>query len=184
LKQLAPQQKMKKKIALFITTLIITSSSVFAQTTLKEYQAGHIFHISLPDYMGRTIGLNSSATIQYKSAVKDVYGFIIEDNKDELKLAELNYSSLNEFYEGFIKDFVADEDNRIVSEPLYKKNGDINFVESDVTYYDKEAKINIYYLVGIVETKSAYYKVLSWSAAENKDKFKADFQKIVYSLKD
>jgi hypothetical protein len=39
-------------------------------------------------------------------------------------------------------------------------------------------------LVGIVETKTAYYKVLSWAAAENKDKFKADFQKILYSLKD
>jgi hypothetical protein len=39
-------------------------------------------------------------------------------------------------------------------------------------------------LVGVVETKTAYYKVLSWAVAENKDKFKADFQKILYSLKD
>jgi len=30
----------------------------------------------------------------------------------------------------------------------------------------------------VVETKSAFYKVLSWSALENKDKFKTDFQKI------
>jgi hypothetical protein len=175
---------MKKKFTLFMTILLVMSSSVYAQTPLKEYEAGHVFHISIPEYMGKTIGLNNSATIQYKSEVKDVYGFVIEDNKEELKLAELNYSSINEFYEGFIKDFLTDEDDRIVSQPLYKKNGDINFVESDVTYYDKEAKINIYYLVGIVETKSAYYKVLSWSAVENKDKFKADFQKIVYSLKD
>lgn len=175
---------MKKKITFITTAFFLISSAVLAQTNLKEYEAGHIFHISIPEYMGRTIGLNNAATIQYKSEVKDVYGFVIEDNKEELKLAELNYSSINEFYEGFIKDFLTDEDNRFVSQPLYKKNGDANFVESDVTYYDKEAKINIYYLVGIVETKSAYYKVLSWSAAENKDKFKADFQKIVYSLKD
>jgi hypothetical protein len=65
-----------------------------------------------------------------------------------------------------------------------KKKEEMNFIESDITYYDKDAKTEIYYLVGVVETKTAYYKVLSWAVAENKDKFKADFQKILYSLKD
>lgn len=175
---------MKKTVALFTITLVLTTSSLFAQTPLKEYKAGHVFYISLPDYMSKTVGLNSSSIIQYKSAVKDVYGFVIEDNKEELALADLNYVSLAEFYEDFIKDFVVDQDKRAVSKPIYKKVGTTNFVESDVTYYDKEATIEIYYLVGIVETKDAFYKVLSWSSAENKDKFKADFQKILYSLKD
>lgn len=175
---------MKKTVALFTITLVLTTSSLFAQTPLKEYKAGHVFYISLPDYMSKTVGLNSSSIIQYKSAVKDVYGFVIEDNKEELALADLNYVSLAEFYEDFIKDFVVDQDKRAVSKPVYKKVGTTNFVESDVTYYDKEATIEIYYLVGIVETKDAFYKVLSWSSAENKDKFKADFQKILYSLKD
>ena len=54
----------------------------------------------------------------------------------------------------------------------------------DASYYDKDAKTEIFYLVGIVETSKAYYKVLSWSTVENKDKFKADFQQIMYSIKD
>lgn len=99
-------------------------------------------------------------------------------------MAELNYTSISEFYEDFIKDFVIDQDKRAVSKPIYKQIGNTNFVESDVTYFDKEAEIDIYYSVGIVETKEAYYKVLSWSSAANKEKFKADFQKIIYSLKD
>ena len=106
-----------------MTTLIIMSNSLFAQMPLKEYQAGHVFHISLPEYMGKTIGLNNSATIQYKSEVKDVYGFVIEDNKEELKLAELNYSSINEFYEGFIKDFLKDEDDKIYISVFFLYNG-------------------------------------------------------------
>jgi hypothetical protein len=134
--------------------------------------------------MTKTAGINSASAIQYKSAVKDVYGFIIFDTKEELGLVEMKYSSTNEFYEDFIKDFLIDEDKRKVSKPLSQKNGDINFIECDVTYYDKDAKTDIYYLVGIVETKTAYYKVLSWAVAENKDKFKADFQKIIYSIKD
>lgn len=165
-------------------TMVLMTTTTFAQTELKEYKAGHTFNVSLPDYMTKTAGINSASAIQYKSAVKDVYGFIIFDTKEELGLVEMKYSSTNEFYEDFIKDFLIDEYKRKVSKPLSQKNGDINFIECDVTYYDKDAKTDIYYLVGIVETKTAYYKVLSWAVAENKDKFKADFQKIIYSIKD
>ncbi|MFZ4613778.1 MAG: hypothetical protein ACOYNH_08865 [Bacteroidia bacterium] len=175
---------MKKKISIFTMTMVLMTTTTFAQTELKEYKAGHTFNVSLPDYMTKTAGINSASAIQYKSAVKDVYGFIIFDTKEELGLVEMKYSSTNEFYEDFIKDFLIDEDKRKVSKPLSQKNGDKNFIECDVTYYDKDAKTDIYYLVGIVETKTAYYKVLSWAVAENKDKFKADFQKIIYSIKD
>jgi hypothetical protein len=116
--------------------------------------------------------------------VKDVYGFVIFDTKEELSLAEMNYSSLKEFYEDFIDDFLVDQENRKISSPFFQQKGNTNFVECDATYYDKDAELDIYYLVGIVETKMSYYKVLSWTAAESKDKFKADFQKILYSIKD
>jgi len=55
--------------------------------------------------MSKTAGLNSAAVIQYKSVIKDVYGIIIEDSKEELSLVEMNYSTIKEFYEDFIKDF-------------------------------------------------------------------------------
>ena len=175
---------MKKKIAVFTTTLVLLTTILFAQTDLKQYKAGHSFDIGLPEYMSRTIGMNSASAIEYKSTVKDVYGFIIVDTKEDLALVDMKYSSINEFYEDFIKDFLKDEEKRKVSKPLSQKKGEINFVECDASYYDKDAKTEIYYLVGVVETKNAYYKVLSWSVAEDKDKFKTDFQKILYSLKD
>jgi hypothetical protein len=175
---------MKIKITILMLFLAAITSNIFAQTNLKEYKVGHVFYVSLPDYMNKTIGINSSSTLQYKNEVKDIYGFIIEDNKEELALAELNYATINEFCEDFAKDFLKDEEKRNLSIPQYQKNGSINFAEFDATYYDKDAKTEIYYLVGIVETKFSYYKVLSYTSKENKDKFKADFQKILYSLKD
>ena len=175
---------MKKTIAILAFALCVTTLSSFAQTNFKQYKIGHIFNISVPDYMTKTTGLNSAATVQYKNAIKDVYSFVIEDNKEELTIAQLNYTSINEFYDEFIKDFLKGEENLKISKPVYQKKVDANFVECDVTYLDKDAKTEIYYLIGIVETKSTYYKVLSWTVAENKDKFKADFQKILYSLKD
>jgi hypothetical protein len=175
---------MKKTIAIFTTILVLMTMTSFAQTELKKYKAGHTFEIGLPEYMSKTIGINGSSAIEYQNIVKEVYGFIIFDTKEDLDLVDMKFSSINEFYDDFIKDFLKDEEKRKVSKPQFQKKGEINFIESDVTFYDKEAKTEIYYLVGVVETKTSYYKVMSWAAAEDKDKFKADFQKILYSLKD
>ncbi len=174
---------MKKTATVFVMMMAFLSMPVFSQTKVKEYKVGHIFNVSLPDYMNKTAGLNSAASIQFKNTIKDVAGFIIEDNKEELRLAEMTYGSITEFYDDFIKDFLKDEEKKI-SKPFSKKVGKTNFIETDVIYFEKESKVELYYFVGIVETPTAFYKILCWSTAENKDKFKSDFQKILYSLKD
>lgn len=175
---------MRRTLAIFTLSLILMTATTVAQNELIEYKAGHTFTISLPDYMSKTGGLNSDSAIQYKNTVKDVYGLVIFDTKEDLSLVEIKYSSANEFFEDFIVDFLKDEDKRNVAKPKSQKKGDITFIECDATYYDKDAQTEIYYLVGIVETKTAFYKVLSWATVENKNKFKSDFQKILYSLKD
>ena len=175
---------MRKKIKILTITLFFISFIGFSQTTFKEQKAGHTFNVSLPEYMNRTIGLNTSATLQFKNSIKDIAGFIIEDDKEELKLAEMNFTSINEFYDDFIKDFAKDEEKRDVTKLLIKKIGQTNFAESDLSYYDKESKIEIYYFIGIAETSTTYYKVLCWGKLEDKEKYKGDFEKILYSLKD
>lgn len=175
---------MKKTLSIFTITLLLFTTSTFAQTELKRYKGGHSFEIGLPEYMSRTLGLNSASAIQYKSMVKDVYGFVIYDTKEDLALVDMNYSSIDEFYEDFIDDFLTGQENRSISNPEKKTIGEINFIECDATYFEKEGEVEIYYLVGIAETKTAFYKIMAWAAAENKDKFKSDFQKILYSLKD
>jgi hypothetical protein len=174
---------MKNRIlSLFVCFVFVTSA--FAQSPVKETKAGHCFKINLPEYMNKTAGLNSAAAVQFKSVVKDVYGFVIYDTKEELTFLEMQYASPKDFYEDFIKDFLKDEDKRKVSDVKYTTKGEIKYAESDASYYDKDAQAEIYYLIGVVETKTAYYKVLSWCTLENKDKFKADFQAIMYSLRD
>ena len=174
---------MKKFYVLIVISFLIMTLATFGQGGTKTYKAGHVFSITLPDYMSRTVGLNSTANFQYKSYVKDVYGFVIGDDKEELKLAELNFDSVTEFHEDFMKSFLTDAEKKNIGTPVVKKIGETSFLECDVTYFDKEAGGEIYYLVGVVETKSAFYKILSWSLGENKGKFKADFQKILYSFK-
>jgi hypothetical protein len=172
-----------RKLIAFVFFVFI-QQIIYAQTPTKTYEGGHIFQLNLPTYMSKTGGLNSAASIQYKSVIKDIYGFVIYDTKEELSLVEMNFSSISEFYEEFIKDFLVGEKNRKISKPKISRQGKTSFIESDVTYYDQDAEIEIFYLVGVVETEKAFYKVISWSAADKKDQFKADFQQILYSLRD
>lgn len=172
------------KTFLFSLAVLFSCQLLPAQTAMKTLTVGHPFTISLPEYMTRTVGLNTSAALEYKNTVKDVYGFVIIDDKESLRLAEVSFSSVEEFYDDFIKDFIEGEDKVNQSKPQIKQSGNAKFLEADLSYYDKEAKTEIYYLIGMVETSKAYYKVLSYCSLENKAKFKEDFRKIVYSLKD
>lgn len=175
---------MKRTIAILTTALVLVTTTTFAQTTMKEYKAGHVFNVSLPDYMTRTTGLNDAATIQFNNTVKDIAGFIIFDTKDELELVQMKFSSVNEFYDVFIKDFLKGQKNRTISQPSFQTIGDNKYVECEASYYSKESKIDIYYYIGIVETKNAYYKLLCFGGMDSKEKYKADFQKTLYSIKD
>ncbi|MFN8276651.1 MAG: hypothetical protein U0T84_04140 [Chitinophagales bacterium] len=162
---------------------LVSTFSLRAQA-VQEIKVGHIFYATIPDYMSRTVGINSAAALQFKNTVKDIAGFIIEDNKSELKLADLNYASLDEFYEAFIKDFLADQEKRKISKAESKTIGDRKFIWCDASYYDKDAKMDIYYFVGIVETKDAYYKVLCYGGMDSKVKYRSDFEAILFSVKD
>jgi predicted lysophospholipase L1 biosynthesis ABC-type transport system permease subunit len=98
-----------KKYLYLLAFIVLAGNKMNAQTNMKELKVGHEFFVSLPDYMIKTSGLNSSSAVQFKSEVKDVYGFIIEDNKEEMALVDIVYTSIGEFYEDFIKDFLLDE---------------------------------------------------------------------------
>lgn len=173
-----------KKITLIVTTVLFSITNLaFAQTPqLKESKVGHTFMIGLPDYMSKTVGLNTAASVQFKSTVKDVYGFVIIDLKEELDLAELKYSTVEEYFNSSFSDFFKGEKNVKMSEAHLEKKGELNFIEKDVTYYSKDIKGEIYYFIGALETKTAYYRLFTWSLASNKDKFKQDFQAILYSI--
>ena len=175
--------KLRRIQILFMTVLIFSLTSN-AQTTMKNYKAGHSFDVSLPDYMTETTGINDVATIQFNNTVKDIGGYIIVDTKRELELVQMKFSSAQEFYENFIVDFLVKQKNRTISEPKVHSIEGLNYVECDASFYSKESKIDIYYYVGIVETKNAYYKFLCYGGIDSKEKYKADFQKILYSIKD
>lgn len=175
---------MKKRIAILTSIVILIALPIFAQTKFKEMKVGHTFNISLPEYLNKSIGVNAASAIEYKSVVKGVVGLVICESKEDFELAEMKFASIHEFSEFALKDYLKDERNKTVSEPTIQKKGDNTFLEYDTSYFDQDAEIQIYCLVGIVETKKAYYQVITYVANDEKDKYKSDFQKILYSIND
>ena len=80
--------------------------------------------------------------------------------------------------------FLKDKEERKVASPKISTNGDVKFIETDLSYLDDETVIYYYYFVGIAETKNAFYKVICSGSLDFKNQYKGDFQKILYSIKD
>lgn len=173
-----------RQINIPLIALFTLSISIFAQTNMKNYKAGHAFEVSIPDYMTKTTGLNDDATFQFHNSVKDIAGLIIVDTKEDLELVELKYSNAQEYFESFIDNFLVKQKNRVISAPMIQSFDNVDVIECDASFYSKESKIDIYYLVGVAETKNAFYKLLCFGSLEDKEKYKSDFQKILYSIKD
>lgn len=174
---------MKKSIILAIFVFIGTYSAS-AQTAFKNTKYGHVVNVSLPEYMSRTIGLNDNAAFQFHNVPKDVSGFIVEDDKAELVIADMKFADAQEFYDNFAKTFLEDQPSRKFSKPDVRKVNGNTYIHSDFSYFDDEAKLDIYYYVGVIETATTFYKLICFTSSAQKETYKPDFDKIMLSIND
>ena len=175
---------MFKNVLFAASFLQLIISSTFAQTTFNTVKTGHVVSFSVPEYMSRTTGVNDASFLQFKSIPKDVYTFMIEDSKEELSIAEMKFTSVMDFYEYFIKDFLISEKKRKVSTPVSLTKDGVSYVQSELTYFDKDAKSDIYYNITIAETEGYFYQILSFTSEENSINVKADLTALGSSLKE
>lgn len=172
---------MKRYFVLILLTVFC--KTITAQTVMDKYNVGE-FTVSLPYYMSKTGGLNNDAAIQFRNMVKDVSGYIINEEKTVKVIDDPANPDINQVYDEFLKVFLIDKKERKVTSPNLSTNGDAKFISTDLSYLDEETMIYYYYFIGIVETKNSFYKVICSSGLDYKKLFKSDFQKIFYSIKD
>lgn len=170
-----------------LTTLLLllfSAALLQGQATFKEHKAGHVFYLSLPDYVQKTMGLNDAASLQFRNDELAVYGIVIVDDKSEMKDFDMSFASLEDYYKDFAGNFLKDLDRRRVGLPVSKTQGSVKFMECDASYYDKELGGELAYLVACAETPTAFFKIICWTTMGNRIKYKEDFRKIIYSLRD
>lgn len=171
-------------IALLSITTIV---SAYSQTKFTEQKAGHIYHVSVPDYMTKTVTLNDVATMQYINSAKNAYLVIIDDSKEELEMKGIKFASLKDFHDDNIKHLRTEENESVETKATeFEANGN-KFYQTELGVNFKEAdnvEVKITYLITYVETKSYYYQILCWSLSSEYKNLYADFKKIAASIKD
>jgi hypothetical protein len=168
---------------LTIILLLILCKATSAQALMDKYKVED-FTVSLPDYMSKTGGINNDAAIQFRNMVRDVSGYVIKEGKSVKLFDDPANHDINQVYDQFIKDFLIDKKERKISSVSVSTNGEVKFVNTDLTFLDDETMIYYYYFIGIAETKNSFYKVICTSTLDTRNLFKSDFQKIFYSIKD
>jgi len=168
-----------KSIKLFTLSILLTFSALESTAQFTKKTFGHVFSLDVPDYMTKTVDLNSSATAQYQNAKKETYLILIEDSKEELELADMKMNK-KDFFDDFIKDYSTDMiDFKIEPSIEFTKNG-LNFIQSELTF--KSGEVDIYMIVTVIESNTYYYKLLTWTLKSYKNNYKKDFEKIINSF--
>ena len=169
-----------------LSLLLFGAASTQAQSTFKENKIGHVYSISVPDYMTKTSGLNSAASAQYQGLTKEAATLVIDESKESLELLSMKFASVQEYFDYLMKSFLQDQQDRYIGKSRTFKVGDINFVQAEASCYLTDQKSKIFYLETIAETPTYYYQILSYSWGDKKsyEKVKDDLMKIAASLKE
>lgn len=161
--------------------LFFTTFLSFAQQ-FETKTGGHEYTLEVPDYLRRTFDLNDVATLEYKNIIKDVYSIVIDDDKEELEALEIEFPSVTDFLLFFVKDYNLEAENRVQSEAVEFENNGNNFSQVELSFTDVEG--DYFMLITAVETKTHFYKIMSWTKLGDRDKYYSDFKRMAKSLKD
>ncbi|MCU0326771.1 MAG: hypothetical protein MUF45_16235 [Spirosomaceae bacterium] len=167
--------------------VLINAYSGMAQTKFSEKKAGHIFSISVPDYMVKTVSLNDAASAQYMNSTKNAYLIVIADSKEDLELSGQKFESPKDFHDSNIASLKTPENSPVETAGItFEVNGN-KFFQSELKAalpQDDGSKLDVSYLITYVESKTHYYQILCWTLTPNFNTLLPDFKKIASSLKD
>ncbi len=159
---------------------LLNCPSLAQEAKFMEKKIGHVYHVSIPDYMTKTYSLNEAATLQYLNAAKETYVIVIEDSKEQLLQAGIPFKDPVEFYDHFAQTF-TDETCQISPKQSLKINGN-PAVQVEIT--KPFGAYNVHYLVTVIESGTHFYKMLAWTIEDYKDKYLLDFKRIASSLRE
>lgn len=161
--------------------LICVNLTLKAQTKFEDHKVGHEFMVSVPEYMMKTNDLNSNASIQFMNSVKKAYSIVLDESKADQLLAGVKFT-IDEYYDDLITNFTKSLTNVELSQPMSfkEKNGKYKQVQMNATV----DSVDIAYLITCIETDKYFYRIISWTIKENKNKLINDFIRIGTSLRE
>jgi len=167
-----------KKILLSLAFTFTCSIFSFAQSSIKGAET---FSVNLPVNYQRTIGANDLASAQWESAIDESFGYIMFENVDELKLAEVD-TDLDQFADLALGDFNELNQYKLINSKKFKTKSGKETAQREFSYYDEENDIHFHFLINIYKTKDFVYKMINFGTNETFKKSKKDFDYIIDNI--
>ena len=187
---------MKKLIVIFIAILAISScqSSQTEQTPAAANQwqtvkVGNKYSLSLPSYLSKTTQLLEGASLQYMNTVKEFYVIVLEESRADVHKA-ISDNDLTSTYSLNLKgyaDLLCDGMESKMENFKKTKITDTtinNLPAKLTTITGKVSDIDIFYSLAMIQGKTHYYQILSWTLANRANTHKGDMTKIFLSFKE
>lgn len=178
---------MKSTLVLCLSVLLFVSCNSNKEDQLITVD--NKFSIMLPGSMEAGKDLNDDAALQYQNIWQELYIIVIEESKTEVENAfaanDLNnefrldveeYNTLitNAFSEGIGNSTV----NAITDTVMNNMKCKITTIEGDIE------NVKAFYTLGICESETHFYQVLTWTLADKKADHFEKMKKMIYSFKE
>jgi hypothetical protein len=175
-----------RRTFIFIMTIILLQSCGSGDEE-QIITVGNKYSLSIPSFLTKVNNLNDDASLQYQHAWKEFYVITIDESKEEMQNALIEYD-LTDLYENNIEGYsklILDDFKESLSN-LYQ------FEIIDTTINKMPAKLTtltgtvegfeVFYSIGIYEGKDSYYQVLAWTLKSKQYSYNTKMKKIIYSL--
>lgn len=167
---------------LFLLLSAITIFSCNRKTEFVEVEINNRYTVSVPDYLKPCKDLQKDASMQYQNSEKGIYALVIDEKKKTMQDYDMNYD-IDTYFNSIAKQgFIEAIKNGKISVPGRQEINQNKALIADIT--GKLDQTDVYYKLAIIETPYTFYQILSWTSAENKEKFEPDMIKMIESFKE
>jgi hypothetical protein len=176
-----------------IIILLLLTSCVENTNTNKQNERKIVenkYSVFIPEYLSKTTGLNQYTTFEYENIEKDFYVIIMDESKDGFsETVEKNIydvtPNINGYYE-VVKNHFKNETN-LKDFKVFDEIFELNNAEKKITFtmtgIDMTDNYPVYYRYSIIESKTRYYQIMSWTNQKNAKKVISDMNNIINSFR-
>jgi hypothetical protein len=171
---------MKKILAILLIVSVVAGCNL-KKTNFKEVKGKTNFTMQMPEYLTEVTDLNADASLQYSNTKEEVYLIVIDDSKEELKKADVTYT-LQQYFDFAAKNLEGSVSNYKLATPVSKTINGNKALVGEIT--GKFQQYDVYYKIGAIESPKNFYQVVTWTMGDKKDKYAADMDTMIESLKE
>ncbi len=162
--------------------LLLLITSCDNDPVFKEVKVNNHYSISIPDYLQPCADLHKDASLQYQNVEKDIYALVIDERKKTMARYDLDFDIDLYFNSIASQPFLETIKDGKVSPPGRQEINGNKALIADIT--GKMDQTAVYYRMGVIETPYAFYQILVWTRADNREEYQPDMIRIIESFKE